>query len=172
MAVGNLEFIKSASGTSVSSLSVTDCFSADYDVYQAVIGVSELTTGYGWVNLRFLDSSGTEINQTEYDYASLGLLAYSTFIEEKNTSVTYIDRILHISTDFTGSNTFINIYNPYDSSSYTFTQSQSNGNLGPSYFVGNKAIGVHKVAEQLSGIILYPPSGNFANIDISVYGVK
>ena len=34
MAVGNLEFIKSASGTSVSSLSVTDCFSANYDVYK------------------------------------------------------------------------------------------------------------------------------------------
>jgi len=169
---GSLEFIKSASGTSVSSLSVTDCFSADYDVYQIVIGVSELTTGNGWVNLRFLDSSGTEINQTEYDYASLVTRAYSTFLEEKATSVTYIDKILHISTDLTGSNTWINIFNPYDSSSYTFTQSQSNGNATTPYFIGNKAIGVHKVAEQLSGIILYPPAGNFASIDVSVYGVK
>ena len=168
----NLEFIKSASGTSVSSLSVTDCFSADYDVYQIVIGVSELTTGNGWVNLRFLDSSGTEINQTEYDYASLVIRAYSAFLEEKATSVTYIDKILHISTDLTGSNTWINIFNPYDSSSYTFTQSQSNGNATTPYFIGNKAIGVHKVAEQLSGIILYPPAGNFASIDVSVYGVK
>jgi hypothetical protein len=168
----NLEFIKSSSGTSVSSLSVTDCFSADYDVYQIVIGVSELTTGNGWVNLRFLDSSGTEINQTEYDYASLVTRAYSTFLEEKATSVTYIDKILHISTDLTGSNTWINIFNPYDSSSYTFTQSQSNGNATTPYFIGNKAIGVHKVAEQLSGIILYPPAGNFASIDVSVYGVK
>jgi hypothetical protein len=169
---GNLEFIKSASGTSVSSLSVTDCFSANYDVYQIVIGVSELTTGNGWVKLRFLDSSGTEINQTEYDYASLVIRAYSAFLEEKATSVTYIDKILHISTDLTGSNTWINIFNPYDSSSYTFTQSQSNGNATTPYFIGNKAIGVHKVAEQLSGIILYPPAGNFASIDVSVYGVK
>ena len=37
MAVGNLEFIKSASGSSVSSLSVTDCFSANYDVYKIVL---------------------------------------------------------------------------------------------------------------------------------------
>ena len=29
----NLQFIKSVSGTSVNTLSVTDCFSADYDVY-------------------------------------------------------------------------------------------------------------------------------------------
>jgi len=33
----NLEFIKSETGTSVTSLSVTDCFSADYDVYQVLI---------------------------------------------------------------------------------------------------------------------------------------
>ena len=33
----NLEFIKSASGTSVSSLTVTDCFNADYDVYKVYI---------------------------------------------------------------------------------------------------------------------------------------
>ena len=169
---GSLEFIKSETGTSVSSLSVTDCFSANYDVYQAVIGVSGLSTGQGWTKLRFLDSGGTEINQTEYDYASLGLLSYSSFIEEKNTSVTFIDRIHHISTVSTGANTWINIFNPYDSSSYTFTQSQSNGNVSTPNLVGNKAIGVHKVAEQLSGIILYPSSGTFDSIEVSVYGVK
>jgi hypothetical protein len=168
----NLEFIKSASGTSVSSLSVTDCFSDKYDVYAVNISVSGLSTGQGWTKLRFLDSVGTEINQTEYDYASLGLLSYSTFIEEKNTSVTYIDRIHHISTVSTGANTWINVYNPYDSSSYTFTTSQSNGNVSTPNLVGNKAIGVHKSAEQISGLIFYPNSGTFNNIDISVYGVK
>ena len=33
----NLEFIKSATGTSVTSLDVTDCFSADYDVYKVTL---------------------------------------------------------------------------------------------------------------------------------------
>ena len=53
----NLEFIKSVSGTSVSSLSVTDCFSADYDVY--FISTSKIdTSSAGYVRPRFINSSG------------------------------------------------------------------------------------------------------------------
>ena len=43
----NLQFIKSASGTSVSSLSVTDCFSANYDVYQVAFQYAGTDGAFG-----------------------------------------------------------------------------------------------------------------------------
>ena len=71
---GSLEFIKSASGTSVSSLSVTDCFSADYDVY-AIASTSQEQTGTAtlYSYMRFINSGGV-VSTSNYDYASLRLL--------------------------------------------------------------------------------------------------
>ena len=83
----NLQFIKSASGSGVTSLSVTDCFTSDYNIYQ-------------------------------------------------------------IHTDY---------------SSTTSTP-----------FKGKKYIGVHKVAETITGFHMYKAgtSGTSANITVNIYGVK
>ena len=76
----------------------------------------------------------------------------------------------------TGSNdgTFgsvIYIFNPYDSSSYTFAKYQSSGDIG----LGSKTIGVYKVADQVTGL-QFKPENAYASakfdMDISVYGVK
>ena len=57
----NLEFIKSASGSGVSSLSVTDCFSADYDVYFVQVAKS-LNSVEANLDIRFIDSGGSIIS--------------------------------------------------------------------------------------------------------------
>ena len=171
MAVGNLEFIKSASGTSVSSLDVTNCFSADYDVYAFSIDKVDAQAG-GYFNLRFLDSGGTVISASEYDYANLIMLAYSSFIENRATSGTGIERIMRksaTSSDIGGGYHYV--FNPNDSSSYTFYQGQSGGSIiSGSGLVGLKSIGVHKSAEQITGFQLY--GATFDTLEVSVYGVK
>jgi len=168
----NLQFIKSASGSGVSSLSVTDCFSAEYDVYQATIDIDNCTSGGNWSFLRFIDSGGSVISASEYDYASLSLFSYASFGEEKGTSQTEISRIQFVKNTGKGGNTLLNIFNPNDSSSYTFTQHQSSSSeSSPNQMFASKVIGVHKSAEQITGFSI-GLSLTINNIEINVYGVK
>lgn len=171
----NLEFIKSASGTSVSSLSVSDCFSNKYDVYQVLLNPTDNSNSNAVANLRFLDSGGSVISASEYDYAALNLAAATTFAERRATGQTSIQRLgtAHTGT-VDGASAVIYIYNPYDSSSYTFAQfqGQARANTGSVNGYGVKGIGVHKSAEQLSGLNIFPSAGTFDTIGIQVYGVK
>ena len=168
MAVGNLEFIKSATGSSVSSLSVTDCFSADYDVYY--INFVDLDTSIT-ENLiaRFIDSGGSVISDSEYDYATLLMRSYSAFGEEKATGTTFIGYFSYDEQN-AGTGTSMYVYNPNDSSSYTFSmwQNSSGSSVG---MLGRKGISVHKSAEQITGINFLPASGTLTKLTVNVYGL-
>jgi len=169
MPVGNLEFIKSASGTSVTSLEVTDCFSASYDVYAFAITKVDATSD-GNIDLRFIDSGGSVISDAEYDYANLQLISYAAFGEGRGTGSTNINDIMRRDTDTEKNGGSIHyIFNPY-SSSYTFYLGQSGGAVAASGLIGTKAIGVHKVAEQITGFQLY--GATFDTLEVKVYGVK
>ena len=174
MPVGNLEFIKSASGTSVSSLSVTDCFSADYDVY-AVVSTSQeqagTTTLFGL--MRFINSGGV-ISTANYDFASLRVASWTTFAEIRNTNQTSILGEFFLDTEnFAESGGIVSyIYNPNDISSYTFLSAQSTYFNNANGLEGTKAIGVYKVAEQITGINIGVNTGTLDDINLKVYGVK
>ena len=169
----NLQFIKSASGTSVSSLSVTDCFSASYDVYQVLIAKLDSNSTGAYLYLRFIDSGGSVISASEYSYANLNCRTYNTFSDNRSTSDNFMGYIFYSDANQTHSaGLALYIYNPYDSSSYTFSQHQdSNFNAG-SGGLGRKAIGVHKSAEQITGINFFPESSATADFSINVFGVK
>ena len=68
----SLEFIKSGSVTGATSLSVTNCFSADYDVYKIVIRSFDIeTTTNKDLEMRFLDSGGSAVSASNYENAHL-----------------------------------------------------------------------------------------------------
>ena len=169
----NLEFIKSASGSSVSSLSVTDCFSDEYDLYK--ISISKLDqSAQNYLTARFIDSGGSVISNAEYDRASLIMEANVTFTENRATGQTSFNS--SISFQGTGADDGVGItmyvFNPNDSSSFTFIKSQSS-----SYYnhgIGTKMIGVHKVAEQITGMNFFVmgTSSTLDNIIVNVYGVR
>jgi len=166
----NLEFIKSASGTSVSSLSVTDCFSADYDVYYVSISKADLSTA-GYHYARFIDSGGVD-STANYDSAGLSTRSYTTFGQMRFTGQTYINNIAYQTTNASdGTGISFYVFNPYDSSSYTFALAQTSSFNSGSGLFGVKHISVHKVAEQITGINFFPASGTYDNITINVYGL-
>ena len=175
MPVGNLEFIKSVSGTIVSSLSVTDCFSADYDVYYlSITKIDQSANGTAIIH-RFLDSSNTAITSASYDYAILVMKSNTTFAESKATNSTYgfggVGYGIRDAEDGVGAGMYI--YNPYESSSYTFATAQNSFIvLAGTTLEGYKSINVLKSAEQCNGIEFFPEAGDFTNITVSVYGVK
>ena len=167
----NLEFIKSASGTNVSSIDVSDCFSDKYDVYKIVIHNVDgyQSSGNRLVDMRFIDTVPSVISGNEYDYAVLNLDASNAFSQSKDTSATIIGRLYaYTNADDFGAVTLY-IFNPNDSSSYTFALFQSSGWLGRNYSA--KGIGVHKQAEQITGVQFKTNADNM-DINLSVYGVK
>jgi len=172
MPVGNLEFIKSASGTSVSSLSVTDCFSADYDVYFISITDLKQASGGTLISYRYLDSSNTPITSAVYDKAALVVRSGSAFGQSRSTNQTYgLDLNAYAHTGTQGIGNSIYIINPYDSASYSFALAQT-AHYESGAFAGYKAIGVMKSAQQCNGIEFSSSSANFDNITVNVFGVK
>ena len=166
----NLQFIKSATGSGVSNLSTTDCFSSEYDVY--LITIKSDGSADTEMRFRFLDSTNTVINSASYDYASLNLFSNTAFTENKNTNQTYIDRIVSPRSATNGSGS-VNVYafNPFNSSSYQFLTYQGTAQ-STSATIGRKGIGILKSAEQCNGFQIFPQTGTFDSINVSVFGVK
>jgi len=171
MAVGNLEFIKSTTGSSVTSLDVTDCFSAKYDVYQINLVQFDRATA-GGAGIRLLDSGGTVITANEYDFAYLNMRSYMSSAEARTVNTSDIEILAYSQTTAldTTTGTVWNVFNPYDSSSYTFTKGQSSVMVDGYGVASYKAIGVHKSAEQITGFQIYTNAVSF-NATVKVYGL-
>ena len=171
---GNLEFIKSAELTSsASSLSVTDCFSADYDVYYISIVKAKVETSDKQLQMRLINSGGV-VSTSNYDEATLQMQSNTAFVEKRNTNTSRIAETLELDASLDiGTGFGMYVFNPYDSSSYTFTKHQSSSwSLLPNLY-GYKGIGVYKVAEQITGIHFLVVGGvNLTELIINVYGVK
>jgi hypothetical protein len=115
----NLQFIKSASGSSVSSLSVTDCFSSEYDVYQVLITKSDISAT-DYAEMRFIDSGGVD-STANYDLATLEVKSYTSFNELRATGQTSFQYMWY-STNGSANQTSTNItiYNPNNSRNNSF----------------------------------------------------
>tara|TARA_Y100000114_G_C11683364_1_gene289727 strand:+ start:110 stop:631 length:522 start_codon:yes stop_codon:yes gene_type:complete len=170
----NLQFIKSASGSDVASVSVTDCFSANYDVYMVSITKFDYISSSNAGGMRFIDSGGSVISDSEYDHADLQLRMYASFQELRSTGGTSmlvgIDSAGGQGENTTGFTAFI--YNPFDSSSFTFTNFQNTDFTSGSGGIGYKGIGVHKSAEQITGVNFFNRGTGNISATINVYGVK
>ena len=168
----NLQFIQSASGTDVSTLNVTNCFSATYDVYQ--INIVEYINDdlSDFFVMKFIDSGGSVISDSEYDTANLNMRSYTSFSENKYTNNSSIQNIGYSqSNSISSTANSINIFNPFDSSTFTYVNWQGAINVHGFGVAGAKAIAVHKSAEQITGVSFV--AGNSINsIKVNVYGVK
>jgi hypothetical protein len=169
-----LQFIKSVTlDGSSSSISITDVFSADYDVY---VVTYNLTTDSGSpkdTHLRLINSSDTIVTNANYDYAYLIMYVATSFAQNRATGQDKFTGILS-PTDFPpeGNAGKFEIYNPFSSSSYTFINSQSaeshNGTRA-----GFKGIGVLKETTSITGLNIFLSSTNPTDAsNITVYGVK
>ena len=125
------------------------------------------------MRISLLDSGGTEITDTSYDTAYLNMAANTSFTETKLTGQTHFRSFAYNTTSYSQSLGFkMVVFNPYDSSTYSFITVQSSYYISGSYMNGTKAIGVLKSAETCTGIKVYGNTGNYDDIQLSVYGVK
>jgi len=171
---GSLQLVKKVTGSSVSSFSITDCFTDKYDVYK-VVADDIVTSTEAFLELRFINSSGTIITTSDYDFADLFLKANTTFVERKVTNDDSIfDFNLSIGSVSGGAgNTIAYIFNPTNASSYTFLTFQAGSVYDDSgtFGFGQKGIGVLKQASDITGLHFLTNTGTVTST-ISVYGVK
>ena len=129
-----------------------------------------------YLHMRFLDSSGNTISDTEYAYSQYDMLSYGNYYTMRSSSDNYM-RISFAggTSDADMGGLSMYIMNPYQSS-YTFTYLTCQSSLMQRYnghkLAGSKAIGCHKSAEQLSGFSFFlAQAHSTTGCQISVYGV-
>ena len=173
---GSLEFIKSSTGSDVASVSVTDCFSDKYDVYKIIINKWKYVGTSNAGGMRFIDSGGSVISDSEYYHADLQMRNYAGYQDLKEasggTSIlcgmdTSNQNGASLSTGFVSY-----VYNPADSSSFTFVNFQDVSMYDTNAILAYKGIGLHKVAEQLTGINFINRGTGNISATIKVFGVK
>jgi hypothetical protein len=169
---GSLEITKFVEVSSATAnVDVTDCFNDKFDVYK--ITFSDATSSFDGSsnNVRFINSSGSVISSSNYDFAYLRLRADSSFNELQGTSQDKLQEAGGILPNTEGVGTFLYVFNPFSSSNFTFVfmqMSSMSGTQDRNY----KYIGVLKDTSSITGIRFINSDGNTTSAKISVYGVK
>jgi hypothetical protein len=168
----NLQFIKKFTASSgVSYLDTPDLFTASYDVYFWTITKFDVSADEVF-EMKLLDSSNSVI-ESNYYWASLQLKSNTSFNEANNTNRPKIDFIAELDGDSEkciGVSGYV--YNPNDSSSYTYGTVQSSSMDGTNLF-GSKGMWSHQNAEQINGLRLaaqFPVT--ISTLEVSFFGVK
>ena len=166
----SLHFINSVTGTGVGNISMTNCFTEQFDSYMVQVSKLLCSTQAN-VNIRFIDNGGSVVTDSEYCYSTHQLLS-SGFSERKSNSTTSISRLIAFGTDNLneGGSGYSYIISPYDASSFTFTSGAS-ATIEAANYNGDYQIGIHKVKERITGINL-STSGGTMNIVVNMFGVK
>ena len=175
--MSNLRLINETTITSGSSIvSITDVFSADFEVYKIVF--SEMTT-VGTLqtspNFRFINSGGSVVSSSDYCYAHLIMRSDASFTDQYATSQAQFYRFQAESVDQApeSQGQVSYIFNPFSSSSYTFAIYQSMTS-GASLDLALKGNGVLKQTASMTGfqVIDSNASRPFASGTVKTYGLR
>jgi len=173
--MSNLRLINETEITSdVTTVNITDVFSADFDIYKITTKNLSATSGslFAWNQLRFINSSGSILTSANYDMAQLQLADNATFGELRSTNQTSLQYFINFSNTTGGEGGVFYIFNPFSSSSYTFAIKQVSewGNSGRHETY--KGIGVFKNTSSCTGFNIFNVSGYNFQGTIRTYGLR
>ena len=171
--MSNLRLLNETTSSSVASLSITDIFSSDFDIYKITLSNFNADSSNPFLQFRFINSSGAIITSSNYDSGSLYLRSWNTDIEYNNTNQNTMKNLALTNsqtTADTGGAVFY-IFNPFSSSSYTFVigQSQAQDTSGTYSF---KAIGSLTELSSCTGLNINFSSANNVSLDVKTYGLR
>jgi hypothetical protein len=168
--MSNLRLINETSFTNVASATIDNIFSADFDIYKITMTDYDNLGGSNNLDYRFVNSSGSVVTASDYDYASQIIRSYSAFGESKSTTASLISTISYDDTLQKSNGSVAYIFNPFNSSSYTFAlwQNSSASTIGT---VGRKGIAVLHQLNSITGIN-FTTASNFSINSVKVYGLR
>jgi len=171
-----LRLINETTGTSISSLSVTDVFTSDFDIYKIEIEGDNYNAN-SLLTLRLINSSGSIIT-SNYDNATLNMRTDAAYNELRNVGDTiFFERAIgffdYNNGSRQGGGAIIYIFNPY-SSSYTFGLCQSSGDFKTSNMTSQKGIGVYKSTDTITGYQVTQDTytATYGEIKTKTYGLS
>ena len=166
--MSNLRLINETTATSVSSLTVDNIFSADFDIYKMIIDNDN--AGNNVMKMRLVNSSGSPVSAGGlYDYANLELNASASFGEDKNTNYNEMRGLYEA---LEGNSAVVYFFNPFSNSSYTFRLHQAQSFYTTNYPRGGKGIAVLKQTSSITGIQIYQTGSAFSYLNIRTYGLR
>lgn len=171
--MSNLRLLNETSVTSgVASVSLTDVFTSDFDVYKIVFTDMEIQTE-GYNEMRFINSSGSIVSSATYDNATIGIYSFTFYGQLRgtgDTSVEYLSYLYPNSYD-DGNGNVVYVLNPTNSSAYTSVIHQGSGNANGVGFYNFKGIALLKELSNITGFQLFR-TGNINNLKLRVYGLR
>ena len=140
----------------VSSVDVTDVFSADFDIYKITTNnISTVgTTGTG-MDMRFIRASGSVNDNGSYDNAFTNMKGETSFQEVRGTDETNINNIFGVADQSPeAASSVIFVFNPFQTTTYTMVTSESSRTASGNYR-SQKYVSVLKEADSFSGFRLF-----------------
>ena len=171
--MSNLRLLNQTTVSSaVASVSVTDVFTSDFDIYKIVFTDMEIQTE-SYTSMRFINSSGSIISASSYDNAELGLYSHASDGELNGTSESSIQNLnyLYPNSYDDGNGNTLYVFNPFSSSSYTFILNEGTGMANGVGLYNFKGLAALKQLNSISGFQLFR-TGNINNIKIRTYGLR
>jgi hypothetical protein len=176
--MSNLRLINQTTASSVSSVNITDVFTSDFDIYKIEIEADDYDAN-SILTLRLINSSGSVVTATDYDNAVLYLRTDSSYNELKSTTDNVLfERVLGFFNYNSGSRQggagIIYIFNPTNTSSYTFALAQSASDHSTGKSGGVKGLGALKTFDNITGFQLLQDaySATYGEIKAKVYGLR
>ena len=167
--MSNLRLINETEITSsVSSVDITDVFSADFDIYKVTTDNMISASGTPALDLKYINSSGSAIS-SGYDRANLTLKGETTFAENRNTNASSVASGLS-NAESNGAGSVSYVFNPFSSSSYTFHIMQGSFRTGSNYR-SQKMISVLKNVASVTGLNITFNGANCTGGTIKVFGL-
>lgn len=171
--MSNLRLLNDTTASSVASLSITDIFSSDFDIYKITFSNFNADSSNPFLQFRFINQSNTIITNSQYNSASLYLRSWNSDIEyneETQTTMKNLALTNSQTTADTGGAVFY-IFNPFSVSSYTSLvgQSQAQDTSGTYSF---KAIGQLKELSSCTGLHINFSSTNDVSLNVKTYGLR
>tara|TARA_R100000008_G_C3551125_1_gene150468 strand:+ start:540 stop:1067 length:528 start_codon:yes stop_codon:yes gene_type:complete len=172
--MSNLRLLNETSGSSVTTMSVTDVFTSDFDIYKITLyseSSSEQET-----HIRLINSDGSTITASDYQYVQLFLRSYAAYSTVQSTGDS-IFRLITGSEDDYGGYAVVWVFNPTNTSSYTYILSQMSrgydlGNDNGFDYNSNKNIGVLENTNSMTGFHILNNNTVSADYTARTYGLR
>ena len=158
-----LIFITKSTFSSVSSVSIDNCFSADYSQYKIIIDASGPSVNQ--INMR-MRASGSDNSSADYNVQFVGTSGGTSVIAARNASTTSFEVVTYSRAN--SAICLLEILNPYQS---TYTSGLTITGLTPettSLAVYTRAYGMD-VTTSYDGLTLLPDTSTFSGT-VYVYG--
>tara|TARA_R100001224_G_C3938045_1_gene121233 strand:+ start:128 stop:631 length:504 start_codon:yes stop_codon:yes gene_type:complete len=161
-----LRLINETTASSVSSVSITDVFTTDYDIYK----ITTKQTGFSGntsIDGRYINASGSIIFGSAYDLNRLLLKANTSFSQERTANNNDFRSFGEADDD--GATSVSYIFDPMNSSTYTFFYNENTSSAG----YNMKGISVLKSTVQVAGIHFFTDNGGtMTNFEAKIYGLR